>query len=88
MGCAEEYIGTASRSVEIDDQARRSLCGHRPMAVAKSAGGPGSQAPGRKRTLSESETSYTAFPAARRLIWKFRTWKFLMLTSSWSRIAA
>ncbi len=42
-GCAEAYMGTASRSVEF-------LSVPPPKAVAKSAGGP--TAPGRKRTLS------------------------------------
>ncbi|MGA7640835.1 MAG: hypothetical protein WBW56_01410, partial [Syntrophobacteraceae bacterium] len=42
-GCAEAYMGTASRSVEI-------MFVPPPKAAAKSAGGP--TAPGRKRTLS------------------------------------
>ena len=50
MGCAEAYIGTASRSVEIGDRARLSLCGHRQRLWPSRRRGPA--APGRKRTLS------------------------------------
>src|SRR5208283_3393999 len=53
-GCAEAYLCTASRSVEIGDRARRNLCGHR-HAISTLREAWRSHRPGRKRTFLTSK---------------------------------